>query len=52
MLPAPPLERSLPNPFWLEHLEGDLALVLEVVSQVDRSHPALTDLTLNGVAAL
>ena len=33
-------------------LEGDLALVLEVVGQVDSGHPALTDLTLDAVAAL
>ena len=36
----------------LEHLECDLPLVLEIVSQVHRSHPALTDLTLDAVAAL
>ena len=36
----------------LQHLECDLALVLEVVGKVDRSHPALTDLTLDAVAAL
>ena len=38
--------------FRLQHLERDLALVLEVIRQVDRSHPALTDLALDAVAAL
>ena len=32
-------------------LEGDLTVVLEVVSQVHRSHVALAQLTLYGVAA-
>ena len=36
---------------WLEHLERDLTLVLEVVCEVYRSHPALTDLALDAVAA-
>ena len=38
--------------FRLEHLERDLPLVLEVIRQVDRRHPALTDLALDTVAAL
>ena len=37
---------------WLEDLEGDLALVLQVVGQIDRGHPALAELALNVVAAL
>ena len=35
----------------LEDLERDLALVLEVVRQVDCGHTALAQLTLDGVAA-
>jgi hypothetical protein len=35
----------------LQDLEGDLALVLEVLGQVNRSHPALTDLAIDAVAA-
>ena len=35
----------------LQHLEGDLALVLEVIGQIDRRHAALTEFTLDGVAA-
>jgi hypothetical protein len=35
----------------LEHLQRDLALVLEVIGQVDGRHPALTQLTRDGVAA-
>ena len=33
----------------LEHLERDLALVLEVEGQVDRRHPARAELALDGV---
>ena len=33
----------------LQYLERDFTLVLEVVGQVDRGHPALTDLTLDGL---
>ena len=36
----------------LEDLQRDLAFVLQVIGQVDRRHAALTELTLNGVAAL
>ena len=36
----------------LEHLERDLPLVLEVIREVHRSHPALTEFTLDAVAAL
>ena len=35
----------------LQDLERDVAVVLEVFSEVDRSHPTLTDLTLDAVAA-
>ena len=35
----------------LEDLQRDLSLVFEVVGQVDRRHAALTELTLDGVAA-
>ena len=33
-----------------EHLEGDLAVVLEVVGQVDRGHAAAPELALEHVA--
>ena len=36
----------------LQDLERDLPLVPEILRQVDRSHPALADLTLDAVAAL
>jgi len=36
----------------LEHLERDLALVLEVVGQVDGGHSTLAELTLDSVEAL
>ena len=35
----------------LQDLEGHLPVVLEVIGQVDRGHAALTELTLDGVAA-
>ncbi len=35
--------------FRLQYLEGDLALVLQVVGQVDRSHAAFAEFTLDGV---
>ena len=38
--------------FRFQNLERNLALLLQVVSQIDRRHPALTDLTLDAVAAL
>ncbi len=37
--------------FGLQDLEGDLALVLDVVSEINGRHAALTQLTLDGVAA-
>jgi hypothetical protein len=33
-----------------EHLDGDLAIVLEVLGEVDGCHPALTELPLDPVA--
>jgi hypothetical protein len=33
-----------------QHLDGDLAVVLEIVGQVDRGHPARTQLALDPVA--
>ena len=36
----------------LEDLEGHLAFVLDVLGQVDRGHAALTELTLDHVAAV
>ena len=35
----------------LEDFEGDLAVVLEIVGQVDGGHSAFTQLSLDGVAA-
>ena len=35
----------------LQNLQTDLALVLEVVGQVDCGYTALAELTLDGVAA-
>ncbi len=35
----------------LQDLQGDFALMLQVVGQVDGGHPTLTQLTLDGVAA-
>ena len=35
----------------VQDLQRDLAFVLEIVGQVDRRHPALAQLTLDGVAA-
>jgi hypothetical protein len=37
---------------WLQHLERDPAAVLEVLGQVDRGHPAFTELTLNAVSTV
>ena len=37
--------------FRLEDFERDLALVLDVVGEVDVRHSALTEFTLDGVAA-
>ena len=33
-----------------EHLDGDLAVVLEVVGQVDGGHPALSEFALDPVS--
>ena len=33
-----------------EHLYGDLAIMLEVVREIDRGHPARPELTLDAVA--
>ncbi len=33
-----------------EHLDGDIAIVLEVVREIDRGHAALTELALDPVA--
>ena len=35
-----------------QDLEGDLALVLEVVRQIDRGHAALAQLSFDGVKAV
>ncbi len=35
----------------LKQLEGDVAVVLQVGAQVHRRHPALTDVSLDAVAA-
>lgn len=35
----------------LQDLQGDLALVLEVIGQVDRGHPALAEFALDVIAA-
>ena len=37
--------------FGLEHLQRDLALVLQVIREVDRRHPALAEFGLDAVAA-
>ena len=34
-----------------QDLQRDLSFVLQVVGQIDRRHAALTELTLDGVAA-
>ena len=34
----------------LKHLDRDAAMVLPVLSEVDRRHPAVADLALEGVA--
>ena len=39
------------RPFWLQHLEGDVPLVLKVIGEKDCRHPALTDLPLDAIAA-
>jgi hypothetical protein len=36
----------------LQHLERDVALVPHVIGEVDRSHPALAQLSIDPVAAL
>ncbi len=36
----------------LQHLERDLPLVLDVIGEVDRGHPALAELALDAVAPL
>jgi hypothetical protein len=37
--------------FGPEHLERDLPVVSDILGQVDRGHPALTELTLDAVTA-
>ena len=37
---------------WLQNLDSDLALVLQVLGQIHGRHPALAQLTLDAVAAL
>jgi hypothetical protein len=34
---------------WMQDLDGDLALVLQVFGKIDRGHPAAADLRLDGV---
>ena len=46
------LSADYSSQFRLEDLQRDLPFVSQVVVQVDRGHPALTDLALEGVAAL
>ncbi|MEE9180010.1 MAG: hypothetical protein V3U22_03875, partial [Vicinamibacteria bacterium] len=36
--------------FWPENLEGDLALVLQVLGEIDRRHPTATKFTFDAVA--
>ena len=36
--------------FRTKHLDRDFALMLDVLAEVDGGHPALTQLTLDGVA--
>jgi hypothetical protein len=36
--------------FRLEHLDGDLSIVLEVLGEIDRGHPARAELALDAVA--
>ena len=47
-----PLGADCGGELGLHHLDGDLALVLQVGCQIDRGHPAGAELTLDAVAAL
>ena len=38
--------------FRLQHFQGDVAVVLQVLGQIHRGHAAFAKLTLDGVAAL
>ncbi len=44
-----PLAAQHSRKLWLEHLDRDLAVVLEVLGQVDRRHAALAELALDPV---
>ncbi len=47
-----PLGSDHRREFRLQDLQGDLPLVLQVIREVDRSHPTLTEFGLDAVAAL
>ncbi len=46
-----PLGADHRGEFRPQHLDRDLAIVLEVVGEIDRGHPALADLALDAIAA-
>ena len=52
----PPIEEALcsndGSEFRFQDLERHIAVVANVVGEIDRGHPALADLTLDSVAAL
>ena len=49
-LPEEPLGAERVRQLGMEHLERDGTVVLEVVSEADRGHPALAELALDNVA--
>jgi len=44
-------EESLGCEFRLQHLQRDFALVLQVIREIHRRHPAVTEFGLDAVAA-
>ena len=46
-----PITTQHGSEFRAQHLDCDLALVFQVVSQVDRRHPTGAEFTLDGVTA-
>ena len=44
-----PLRAKRVGEFWFQHLDRDVALVADVLGEVDRRHTAAAQLTLNAV---
>jgi hypothetical protein len=48
--PKEPLRSKRRRQLWSEHLHGNIALVLEIASEIHRCHATAAQHALNGVA--